>query len=107
MQPKHAHGGARREQFVVWRLSGEPDDGALQSAHEGERHGSGRRAGGDRPRSAPRVDEASAAPDERFGDPLELTAHRVILTAELEPQCHRHAGDVAPAVNGVTSRQFG
>lgn len=31
--------------------------------------------------------------------------HGVILTAELEPQCDRHAGDVAPAVNGVTARQ--
>ncbi len=29
----------------------------------------------------------------------------MILTAELEPQCHRHAGDVAPAVDGMTTRK--
>jgi hypothetical protein len=59
-------------------LSGESDDGALQGADEGERHGSGRRAGGDLPRSPPRVDEAGAALEKRFGDPLEPTPDGMI-----------------------------
>lgn len=87
------------------RLSGEFDDGALHGADEGQRHGSGWRAGGDRPRPAPRADESGAALDQRFGDPPELTTHGVILTAELEPQRHRHAGDIAPAVHGMPARK--
>ena len=65
----------------------------------------GRRARRDRPVPAPRVDQAGAALDQRFGDPLELAPDRMVLTAELEPQRHRDAGDVAPAEDGVTARQ--
>ncbi len=32
MEPEHAYGRAGREQFVMRRLSGESDDGALQGA---------------------------------------------------------------------------
>jgi hypothetical protein len=43
MEPERAYGRAGRKQLVVRRLSGESDDGALQGADEGERHGLGRR----------------------------------------------------------------
>src|ERR1019366_1340217 len=104
-QPQHTGGRARREQLVVRRRSGESDDRALHGADEGERYGSGRRAAGDAPGSPPRVDQAGAALEERFGDPLEPASNGMVLTAELEPQGDRHAGHVSPAVDGVTARQ--
>jgi len=54
MEAEHAHGRARRQKLIMWRLTGESDDGALQGAREGESDGSSRCPGGDRPRSAPR-----------------------------------------------------
>jgi hypothetical protein len=83
-ESKHAGGYTRRQHLIVRRLSSELDDGALQRTDEGERDDSGRRAGGDRSRSASGFDEAGAALNETFGDPLEVTSDRVILAAELE-----------------------
>jgi hypothetical protein len=37
MEPERAYGRARRKQFVMRRLAGESDDGALHGADEGER----------------------------------------------------------------------
>ena len=73
VKPKHAGGRARRQQLIMRRLSGEFDDRTCHGTDEGERDGSGRRADRDRPHSPPRVNEACAALDERFGNPLELT----------------------------------
>src|SRR5450756_341435 len=84
VKTKHTGCRARREHLIVWRLSGESDDGAFHGADEGERDGSGRRAGWDRAHSAPGADEAGAALDETFGNPLDAAPDRVILIAELE-----------------------
>jgi hypothetical protein len=105
LEAKHPGGRTRRQQLIVWRPAGELDDCALHGSEEGLRDDPGRRAGGNRPHPAAGVDQAGAALHEPLGDPLEVTPDGVILTAELEPEGHRHAGDVAPAVNGVAARE--
>ena len=86
-------------------LTDERDHGALQRSHERKRNRPDGWAGGNRAGSAACADQASTEPDERFRDPLDLAPERMILAGELEPQRHRDAGEVAPAIDGMTLRQ--
>lgn len=84
-------------------LPGERDHGTLERSDEREGNRPGGRARRNRPVSAPRVDQADAAPDAAFRDPLELAPNRMVLTAELEPERHHDAGDVSPAEDGYAA----
>jgi len=85
-------------------LSGERDHGALERADERQRNRPGGRARWYRPVSAPCVDQADQALDQRCLNPIELASDRMVLTAELDPEGHRNAGDISSAQDGVTAR---
>jgi hypothetical protein len=96
---------AARRAVLARRLPGECDHGALKRSDERQSNGPGGRAGWNRLVSASRVDQADQALDQPRLNPLELPPNRMVLTAELDSERHRDAGNVSSAEDGVTARR--
>ena len=104
-QPQHAADRARGQLLVVRRLAGQRDHRPFERSQE--REGDGPRGRSTRNRAVPaaRPDQTSDPLDSGLVDPLDLSADRVDLAAELDAERHHHAGDVAPAEDGVAAGQ--